>query len=250
MYLLSRVVKYLVKKTSNLEKLWKMINKLWYEGKTTQPYKLKSKVFRAVQENSRRFKQNIRPGEDVNILNYFNVTRRSLKTTTSVECTWIPPDLDELMICCDGAAEDNPGNAGIGVVARNHDCDVLGAVSMGLGMKSNYWAEVMAVVYGMEWAKKWGYRNLKVRSDSTAAIQAFMSKNIPWQIRSRWLAICDHYDRVVYEQVFREVNFSADGLAKRGAQLGDGVMHNYDSRPSFLQSVESPAEVYIRVRHV
>lgn len=56
--------------------------------------------------------------EDVVILDYFRVRYRSIKQHHPVECFWQPPNEDEILLCCDGAARGNPGRAGAGVVAR------------------------------------------------------------------------------------------------------------------------------------
>ncbi|XP_026399699.1 uncharacterized protein LOC113295582 [Papaver somniferum] len=65
--------------------------------------------------------------DDVVLLNYFRVQHRSVKWHYHVACFWLPPEANDLPICCDGAARGNPGVAGAGVVARDEYCSVLGA---------------------------------------------------------------------------------------------------------------------------
>ncbi|XP_026378015.1 uncharacterized protein LOC113272387 [Papaver somniferum] len=49
-----------------------------------------------------------------------------------LECCWLNPPKNFVLFCCDGAAAGNPGLAGFGVIARDHDCAVIGTVSGGL----------------------------------------------------------------------------------------------------------------------
>ncbi|XP_026420116.1 uncharacterized protein LOC113316107 [Papaver somniferum] len=88
--------------------------------------------------------------EDMVLLDYFRVFHRSVRHQQPIEVLWKPPDLNEILICCDGAARGNPGIAGAGVVARDSSCAVLGALSIGLGVTTNYLAELYAIIIGME----------------------------------------------------------------------------------------------------
>lgn len=60
-----------------------------------------------------------------------------MKEVTPIECLWIAPSADEVLVCCDGAAAGNPGVSGAGVVARNSDCECLCAAIFGLGVMTN-----------------------------------------------------------------------------------------------------------------
>ncbi|XP_026400457.1 uncharacterized protein LOC113296364 [Papaver somniferum] len=84
--------------------------------------------------------------------------QRRVKFLQPTECFWEPPEENEIQLCCDGAARGNPGVAGAGVVARNARCLVLGAMSIGLGVTTNYLAEFYGILVGMEWAVRWGVR--------------------------------------------------------------------------------------------
>ncbi|XP_026459210.1 uncharacterized protein LOC113359853 [Papaver somniferum] len=80
--------------------------------------------------------------EDIILLDYFRVCHRKVKMHHLVECYWHPPDLNEIQLCCDGAARRNPGRAGAGVVERDSSCNVIGAMFIGLGVTTNYLAEL------------------------------------------------------------------------------------------------------------
>ncbi|KAF6158692.1 hypothetical protein GIB67_040206 [Kingdonia uniflora] len=45
---------------------------------------------------------------------------------------------------------------------------------------------------------------------------------------------------------WREVNFSSDKLANRGARLLEGNMESYVGRPQFLYKIEEPMKEYFR----
>lgn len=90
-------------------------------------YKFKTRVFQLIHDNSRRMKGFMHNTcEDLRVLNYFRVAHRRVKFLTPIECSWHPPEHNELLLCCDGAAIENPGMGGAGAVARNYDCRVLG----------------------------------------------------------------------------------------------------------------------------
>ncbi|XP_026378628.1 uncharacterized protein LOC113273074 [Papaver somniferum] len=175
--------------------------------------------------------------EDVLLLDYFRVIHRSVRHHQPVEVFCQPPDVNELQ-SCDGAGRGNPGVAGKGVVARDVNCSVLGVMSIGLGVTSNYLAELYGIIVGLEWEMQWGFERICVRSDSFGVVEAFKSSSIPWFARNRWMEICRHYESIRFIHTFREANFAADKMAKRGCLLSNEVKVHYDGRPPFLNFVE------------
>lgn len=111
---------------------------------------------------------------------------------------------------------------------------------IGLGITSNYMAELYGILVGLEWATQWGYRQVVIRSDSTSVITDLKKDNIPWFAQQRWMDIKGLYDSIWFVHTFRETNFAADGMAKRGYHLEDGVELHIVGRPNFLHSVEYP----------
>ncbi|OVA00282.1 Ribonuclease H domain [Macleaya cordata] len=67
-----------------------------------------------------------------------------------IACNWYPPLVDEVEICCDGSARGNPRPAGAGVIFRNHLAEVILTVSHGLGVCTNYLAEITTILIGLE----------------------------------------------------------------------------------------------------
>ncbi|XP_026410374.1 uncharacterized protein LOC113305568 [Papaver somniferum] len=127
--------------------------------------------------------------EDVVILEYFRVQHRCMKFQHPIKCFWQPPESNEIQLCCDGAARGNPGTsgAGAGVVARDYSCNVIGALDIGLGVTTNYLAELYGIIIGMEWATRWGVRRICIHSYSYSVVEAFSSSNLPWFSRRMWV---------------------------------------------------------------
>ncbi|XP_026378413.1 uncharacterized protein LOC113272833 [Papaver somniferum] len=165
-----------------------------------------------------------------------------------VECFWTPPNRDELLLCCDGAAKGNPGIAWAGVVARDADCNFIGAMTIGLGRTNNFLAELYGIIVGLEWALKWVVRKILVRSDSMGAVMTFTNSNMPWFARQRWRKIQESYDFIRFVHTYREANFAADAMAKRDYLLRNGKVLNNDERPYFLNSLEYPNVSYFRLK--
>ncbi|XP_026437402.1 uncharacterized protein LOC113335592 [Papaver somniferum] len=165
--------------------------------------------------------------EDLRILNYFKVKHRSCKVSSPIEVRWDPPFQDEIMICCDGASLGNPGPAGAGVTFRDANAAVLGALSVGLGLQTNYFAEVCVVIYGDMLAKRWNTRKLCVQSDSMSCIQAFQNDALPWKLRKKWRLARNFYSNIRFIHKYREVNFSADASAKQACLLAEDEANLY-----------------------
>ncbi|XP_026443516.1 uncharacterized protein LOC113343598 [Papaver somniferum] len=121
--------------------LWQLRNKAVLEHKKPNWSIFHKRVLKLIQDYSIRLKGHMNnSADDVVLLNYFRVQHRSVKLHHPVACFWLPPEANELQFCCDGAARGNPGVAGAGVVARDEHCSVLGAMSIGLGVTTNYLA--------------------------------------------------------------------------------------------------------------
>ncbi|XP_026398661.1 uncharacterized protein LOC113294484 [Papaver somniferum] len=150
------------------------------------------------------------------------------------------------MICCDGASQGNPGNAGLGFVERNDQGGCLGETSGGLGLATNYLAEVVALVVAGEWSVKKRYENVCFSLDSKAVLLAFNNDRIPWIVVNRWNNIRKHIPMITFIHSYREINFSADKMAKQGVLLARGTVMYYEDKPSFLPQLEREDGVYLR----
>ncbi|XP_026400439.1 uncharacterized protein LOC113296346 [Papaver somniferum] len=171
--------------------------------------------------------------EDVIILDYFRVNHRRVKFLQPTGCFWEPPEENDIQLCCDGAARGNPGVAGAGVVERNARCLVLGAMSIGLGVTTNYLAEFYGILVGMEWAVRG-----ELGEFAFGLILIVLLKLLRAPI----------FLGLLSKGGLQEENFSADAMAKRGCLLNEEEGLHYDGRPDFLISVEFPNVAYYRFK--
>lgn len=151
------------------------------------------------------------------LLIFFQMGIRFTKYSSIKECFWIAPDDGFLLFCCDGSSFGNPDVASFGIIARNHECHVLGTMSGGIGTATNYIAEVFTVICALEWASILAATKVIIRSDSKHLINDLCSNNIPSALKTRWLNAKRKMECFVFQHTFKEANFSADDLAKRGA---------------------------------
>ncbi|XP_026443907.1 uncharacterized protein LOC113344070 [Papaver somniferum] len=247
----SRMIKdlWLVANLAITTELWKTRNRNYFDNAPVTWLGFKGRVYQIIRDNSSRMKGHMHnTQDDLRILNYFRVQHRSCKINIPVEISWTPPNPEEILICCDGASLGNPGQAGSGVIFRDSSSTVLGTLSVGLGWQTNFYAEVAAVIYGAIVVQKWDIKNLCIRSDSMSCIQAFQKNELPWQLRQKWLMASRFFSNIRYVHSYREVNFSADALAKRACLIAEDIFEFYEGRPAFIPSVEWPGILYYRFK--
>ncbi|XP_026417457.1 uncharacterized protein LOC113312939 [Papaver somniferum] len=151
-----------------------------------------------------------------------------------------------ILFCCDGVSFGNPGAAGFGIVIRNHLFQVLGTLSGGIGVASNYIAEVYVVICAAELTVTWDLKNIIIKSDSKTVITEFAENKMPWFVRIRWQKSVKKLNSITFYHCFGEVNFSTDTAAKRGAKLAAGQRQLHYGRPNFLTRIEMPNIEYYR----
>ncbi|XP_026433325.1 uncharacterized protein LOC113330711 [Papaver somniferum] len=144
---------------------------------------------------------------------------------------WNPLKIGFVMFCCDGSSFGNPGAAGFGVFVRDSDCQVVATLSGGIRIASNYLAQTYDVMNVMELAVQWEMQNIIIVSDSKTVIAEFSQGNAPWFIKGRWLKAIRQFKQIRYMHCYREVNFSAYNIAKRGASLDAGERKIHIGRP-------------------
>ncbi|OVA19416.1 Ribonuclease H domain [Macleaya cordata] len=182
--------------------------------------------------------------EDLMIFNSLKITPRPVKATRVLQCFWFLPDFNQVKLGCDGCSSGNPGPGGAGVIIRDHAGNTIGAMSVGLGICTNFVAKILAIILGLEWASSRGWSNIWVTSDSQSAINRFAEDKVPWFILPRWKNVKRNLT-IKFSSVYRETNFAVDTLSKRGAALTLGTKDCYDDRPSFL-AFENPDSFYFR----
>ncbi|OVA06927.1 Ribonuclease H domain [Macleaya cordata] len=231
---------------SSMTEVWLSRNRVYFDGVSPSIRATKIKILERVRCSAIRIKGNMfNSVNDLLILNSLGIGARSVMSRKIIDCYWVPPPLGYLKISCDGAARGNPGAAGAGVIIRNHLSFVVATISQGLGSCSNYIAEVVAIVLGLEWAASNHHSKIWVVSDSNLAIHSFKANMVPWFARGRWNAVKGYFHDIFFSHIYREVNFAADSLAKKGSFLDQGVSILSVGCPDQLV-LEMPDKVYFR----
>jgi len=163
--------------------------------------KLKTVVIRRVKE--KRFFTYIR--------NDWN--RRMVKDIVLV--VWKPPTAPWLKVNTNGSVIG--GYAACGGLFRDHSGTFRGAFVCNIGTQSVFYAEVMAIIFAIEYAVHHGWRNIWLESNSTSALRIFSNALlVPILLRNRWHNACNLGIQVISSHIFREGNCCADYLTNLG----------------------------------
>ncbi len=118
----------------------------------------------------------------------------------------------------DGAARNNPGPAGVGVVFYDEKECVISQISEHLGETTNNVAEYAALIRALEKAKEMGVQEIRILSDSQLLVKQMQGS---YQVRNHALkgmhiaanSLAADLEEVEYEHIPREDNEAADELA-------------------------------------
>ncbi|WOL11605.1 hypothetical protein Cni_G20369 [Canna indica] len=127
----------------------------------------------------------------------------------------------------DGASKGNPGKAGAGAILRNPDGSVICRLCEGLGVVTNNVAEYRALILGMKYALKKGFKQIHVQGDSKLVC---MQVEDLWQTKNQNMAnLCkevkglkDSFSSFHIKHVRREFNSDADAQANLAVDLAIG----------------------------
>jgi len=115
--------------------------------------------------------------------------------------------------------------------------------SSGLKNSSVLIAELKAIKIGIEIALSKGYKNLMVESDSKIAIEIITSvaaeqnNSDDQNVISSIIKMSKTANKIYWNHVFREVNSTADGLAKYGLSLcPDLGVEVFEDPPYFIEN--------------
>jgi ribonuclease HI len=127
---------------------------------------------------------------------------------------------DEVLIHCDGGARGNPGPAAIGAVVvdpTTRPPTPLATVSERIGVATNNVAEYRAVIAGLEAARAFSPRVVRLRADSMLVVRQLEGA---WKVKQAHLkplyerarSLLAAYEVVDLAHVRREQNSDADLL--------------------------------------
>ncbi|XP_026435796.1 uncharacterized protein LOC113333588 [Papaver somniferum] len=157
-----------------MRELWFLKNRIMFENVQPNENDFISRILYLVHLGGYMMKGNRWSQDyDSQILNFFQLGHMSIKFTAIKECIWLNPPKGFVLFCCDGAAAGNPGLADFGIITRDHVCAVLGTISGGIGVASNYIAESLAIIWALEWSVKMQHDNIIIRSDSKSVVEDF-----------------------------------------------------------------------------
>ena len=122
------------------------------------------------------------------------------------------------MLHTDGGARGNPGPAGIGVVLRDPDGNVIAEQARAIGETTNNIAEYTALIDGLTLALDKGVTEIDVHLDSQLVVSQV---NGEWKIKNdrlrsmavRARALMGRFESARLSHVRREENAGADRLA-------------------------------------
>ncbi|XP_010943494.1 uncharacterized protein [Elaeis guineensis] len=138
--------------------------------------------------------------------------------------------LNNLVSCVlefDGASKGNPGKAGAGAILRTEDGTVVSRLCEGLGDVTCNVAEYRALILGMKYALKKGFKLIRVQGDSNLVC---MQVQDLWRTKNQNLAnLCkeakelkDMFLSFKISHVKREFNSDADAQANLAVDLPIG----------------------------
>jgi len=136
--------------------------------------------------------------------------------------------IDLVEVHTDGGARGNPGPAAIGAVVTDPSTDpptVLATVSERIGVATSNVAEYKAVIAGLEAAREFGARSVRVRADSMLVIRQLEGA---WKVKHAGLkplhaearALLADWEHVDLAHVRREENVDADLLVNAALDAG------------------------------
>ncbi|KAL6586076.1 hypothetical protein OROMI_002720 [Orobanche minor] len=142
---------------------------------------------------------------------------------------WVWPQEGWWKLNTDGVARGNPGEATAGGIIRDHLGNPLIMFSEFLGDRTNNFAELYAIWWGLEFCIDRHFDTVWVEVDSKIALSLIEhSTSSHWQIQgiiSKIRAFCGTIE-IRFSHIFIEGNAVADWLANQGCDRKDLFLHN------------------------
>jgi len=118
----------------------------------------------------------------------------------------------------DGGSRGNPGPSGAGAVIKGPDGTVVKRMKKRLGMGTNNRAEYMALIMGVEAARKLGAESLRIYADSELMVRQISGRYkvkspILQPLYKRAIGLLSSFDSYKISHIPRALNSEADGLA-------------------------------------
>ncbi|KAL0400828.1 UNVERIFIED_CONTAM: putative ribonuclease H protein [Sesamum latifolium] len=134
---------------------------------------------------------------------------------------WLRPAVGWWKLNCDGASKENQGKAGAGGVIRDCRGRMVLAFATGLDIQTNIFAELFAIVKGLQMAREADCTQLLIETDAKVVLQLIAKDTGAWYVQHLLtrLRILRRGITIVFSHVYREGNQPADYLANQACQL-------------------------------
>lgn len=140
----------------------------------------------------------------------------------------MPPSQGWMVLNSDGAAKGSPGSAGGGGLIRDHTRRLQIAYSMNYGSCRSFVAEVHAVDFGIELAKRMGSLKLQIQMDNLVVIWTLQGTD---NYGGECTHIIHHCRKIITDgsweveiiHVYREGNRHVDWLANQGINQNNNI---------------------------
>jgi len=205
---------YLAAVVHTLHTIWWARNSLRFSEVTPTLHSAKVCIHSFIAMSGNVSKGKCLPSDFV-FLESFAVSPHRRMVRDIVLVLWKPPTALWLKVNTDDSVIG--GYAACGGLFRDHLGTFRGAFVCNIGTQSVFYAEVMTIIFAIEYAARHGWRNIWLESDSTNALRIFSNTLlVPMLLRNRWHNARNLGIQVISSHIFREGNCCADYLANLG----------------------------------
>ena len=153
-----------------LHTIWWARNSLRYSEVMPTLHSAKVRIHSFIAMSGNVSKGKCLPSDSV-FLDSFAVSPHRRMVKDIVLVVWKPPTAPWLKDNTDGSVIS--GHAACGGLFRDHSGTFRGAFVCNIGTQFGFYAEVMAIIFAIEYAARHGWRNIWLESDSTSALRIF-----------------------------------------------------------------------------
>lgn len=199
--------------------IWIARNVVRFNSATISLHAVLAKLSSNIAMSGNISKGNCLPSDIIILKNLFvSPLHRRVRDITPV--VWKAPTIPWVKANTDGSVRNLM--AACGGIFRDSRGTFLGGFACNIGRVSVFEAEVLGLIFAMEYATSNNWSRLWLESDSTSAVEAFHKPSlIPVCLRNRWHN-CTHNNLfIICSHIFREGNVCADRLAALGHDILD-----------------------------
>ena len=142
---------------------------------------------------------------DVVVFNKFLIPPSFRRVKDIALVVWKPPTISWVKANTDGSGIYH--NASCGGIFRDFRGTFLGCFASNVGRGSVFDAEILGLIFAMEFVAKHNWNRLWLECDSTSVVHAFKNPDVvPIRLRNRWHNCFQHGMMVLCSHIFQEGN--------------------------------------------